>query len=104
MKTISVLLVDDDEDDYFLTKACLDDIVDQKFQVTWASSYEQARLQLAERHFDICFFDYLLGARTGLDLLRTAQDLRVQTPIILLTGRGDTRVAMKALALGASSP
>lgn len=100
MKTISVLLVDDDEDDYFLTKACLNDIVDQKFQVTWASSYEQARLQLAERHFDICFFDYLLGARTGLDLLRTAQELRVQTPIILLTGRGDTGVAMKALALG----
>lgn len=100
MKSISVLLVDDDEDDYYLTKACLDDIVDQKFEVTWASSYEKARLQLAERHFDICFFDYLLGARTGLDLLRTAQDLRVQTPIILLTGRGDTGVAMKALALG----
>ena len=100
MKIISVLLVDDDEDDYFLTKACLDDIVDQKFEVTWSSSFEQARLQLAERHFDICFFDYLLGAGTGLDLLRIAQDLRVQTPIILLTGRGDTGVAMKALALG----
>ncbi len=99
-KPISVLLVDDDEDDYFLTKACLNDIHDQKFKVTWASNYNQALQQLSEQHFDICFFDYLLGAATGLDLLRIAQDLRVQTPIILLTGRGDTTVAMKALALG----
>ena len=100
MKTTSVLLVDDDEDDYFLTKACLNDISDQKFGVTWASSYNQASQHLAEQHFDICFFDYMLGASTGLDLLRIAQNLRVQTPIILLTGRGDTSVAMQALALG----
>ncbi len=100
MKTLSVLLVDDDEDDYFLTKACLNDIKDQKFEVTWASSYNQALQHLSEQHFDICFFDYLLGASTGLDLLRIAQDLRVRTPIILLTGRGDSTVAMKALALG----
>jgi len=100
MKTTAVLLVDDDEDDYFLTKACLNDISDQKFAVTWASSYNQALQYLSEQHFDICFFDYVLGARTGLDLLQIAQDLRVQTPIILLTGRGDTSIAMRALALG----
>ncbi len=100
MKTISVLLVDDDEDDYFLTKSCLNDIKDQKFEVTWASSYNQALQHLSEQHFDICFFDYILGAATGLDLLQIAQDLRVRTPIILLTGRGDTSIAMKALALG----
>lgn len=100
MKTTSVLLVDDDEDDYFLTTACLNDINDQKFEVTWASSYNQALQHLSEQHFDICFFDYILGASTGLDLLRIAQDLRVRTPIILLTGRGDSAIAMKALELG----
>ena len=38
MALISVLLVDDDEDDYFLTTECLRDIREQQFEVTWAAT------------------------------------------------------------------
>jgi len=100
MNTISVLLVDDDEDDYFLTTECLRDIRDQKFDVTWAATYNEALYLLNEQHFDIGLFDYLLGARTGLDLLRIANDLRLRTPIILLTGKGDVTIDTEALGLG----
>lgn len=100
MATISVLLVDDDEDDFFLTTECLRDIRNQQFEVTWAATYDEAIYLLNERHFDIGLFDYLLGARTGLDLLRIANDLRLYTPIILLTGRGDVTVDTEALGLG----
>ncbi len=100
MALISVLLVDDDEDDYFLTTECLRDIRDQQFEVTWAATYDEAIYLLNERHFDIGLFDYLLGARTGLDLLRIANDLRLYTPIIMLTGRGDVTIDTEALGLG----
>src|SRR5262245_51113348 len=99
-KTLSVLLVDDDEDDYFLTTECLKDIPGKHFEVTWASSFNRAKALLFENHYDICFCDYLLGAGTGLDLLRIAQELRVQTPIILLTGRGDISIDTEAMRLG----
>lgn len=102
MTTLSVLLVDDDEDDYFLTTECLREIRNQKFEVTWASTYDQALFLLSERTFDIGLFDYLLGARTGLDLLRIANDLRLHTPIILLTGKGDVTIDSEALDLGVS--
>ncbi|MCC6280473.1 MAG: PAS domain S-box protein [Saprospiraceae bacterium] len=97
---ITVLLVDDDEDDYFLTMECLRDIREQQFEVTWAATYDEALFLLNERQFDIGLFDYLLGARTGLDLLRIANDLRLHTPIIMLTGRGDVTIDTEALGLG----
>jgi len=100
MSRYSVLLVDDDEDDYFLTTECLRDIRGQAFDVTWASTYDEAFYLLNEKQFDIGLFDYLLGARTGLDLLRIAKDLRLHTPIILLTGRGDVTIDTEALDLG----
>ncbi len=98
--SISVLLVDDDEDDYFLTTECLNEIKGKKFKVTWASTYDQALHLLNEQHFDVGLFDYLLGARTGLDLLRIANDLHLQIPIILLTGRGDVTIDTEAMRLG----
>lgn len=99
---LAILLVDDDEDDYLLTTDYLRDIRGQQFEVTWAATYEEGLAYLSKQHFDICFFDYLLGARTGLDLLRIAQGLRVRTPIILLTGQGDTKLDAEALRLGVS--
>jgi PAS domain S-box-containing protein len=100
MNKYSVLLVDDDEDDYFLTTECLRDIRGHQFEITWAPTYDQAFSLLNEQQFDISLFDYLLGARTGLDLLRLAKDLRLHTPIILLTGRGDLTIDTEALDLG----
>lgn len=100
VNTLSVLLVDDDEDDYILTNACLKEIPGKKFDVTWASNFNDAKTLLFEKHYDICFFDYLLGAGTGLDLLRIAQEFQVQTPIILLTGRGDIFIDTEAMRLG----
>lgn len=99
---LAVLLVDDDEDDYLLTTDYLRDIRGQRFKVTWAASYDIGLLYLSERHFDLCLFDYLLGTRTGLDLLSIAQDLRLRTPIILFTGKGDSQLDAEALRLGAT--
>ncbi len=99
---LAVLLVDDDEDDYLLTIDYLSDIQSQRFHVTWAATYDEGLAYLSERHFDLCFFDYLLGARTGFDLLSIAQDLKLRTPIILLTGQGNTQLDEEALRLGAT--
>jgi two-component system, sporulation sensor kinase C len=96
---LAILLVDDDEDDYLLTVAYLCDIRNLRFEVTWAASYEQGLVYLSEQRFDLCLFDYLLGAHTGLDLLRIAQELRLRTPVILLTSKGDTRLDTEALRL-----
>jgi PAS domain S-box-containing protein len=99
--TVRLLLVDDDEDDFWLTNNYLQDIQHQSFEIDWASTYAQAMSKLSTQPYDICLTDFLLGAKTGLDLLQEAQKLGSQVPMVLLTGRGDRLIDQEAMRLGA---
>lgn len=101
-ENLSVLIVDDDEDDYFILSEYLLDIPGKTVEITWASTYSEAIKLLTNEHFSICFFDYQLGAKTGLDLLQVALKLKLQTPIILLTGKSNESIDQQALQLGVS--
>ena len=54
------------------------------------------------QRFDVAFFDYWLGARDGLSLLREIRQRGVDTPVIVLTGRGAEEVAVEAMKAGAA--
>ena len=99
---IRVLLVDDDPDDFLLTSDYLGEIQTWQFDIEWAKNFEEALEQIESHGHDIYFFDFLLGARTGLDLLREAVALRTEAPIVLLTGKGDQRIDQEAMRLGAA--
>lgn len=101
MNSIRLLLVDDDEDDFWLTQDYLLGIGHQQFEIDWASTYAQAVGKLSEQPYDICLTDFLLGAKTGLDLLQEAQRVGSQVPIVLLTGKGDRHIDQEAMRLGA---
>lgn len=101
LDTIRVLIVDDDEDDFFLTSDYLNDIKGKKFAIDWAKNFDDAVEKVTTCEHDICFFDFLLGAKTGLDLLKRAIQDGCQSPIILLTGKGDHKIDMEAMRLGA---
>lgn len=98
---IKVLLVEDDEDDYIIFKDILKDILINSYSLTWVSSYEKAREQVHRNEHDIYFFDYLLGAKTGLDLLQECVDAGVDSPVIILTGLGNQQTDLMAMQLGA---
>jgi PAS domain S-box-containing protein len=101
-KQITVLLVDDDEDDFFLTREYFQDLVNWKFNIIWCSTYNAALDLITSRKFDLYLFDYLLGEKTGINLLEEAWSTDIEEPIILLTGKGDTKIAVEALRLGAA--
>ncbi len=67
-----------------------------------AASYEQALAAFEAERFDVAFFDYWLGARDGLSLLREIRQRGVDTPVIVLTGRGAEEVAVEAMKAGAA--
>ncbi len=102
-KPIKVLLVDDDEDDYILTKAIFNDIPQsERYELSWINNYEEGINAMLKSHYDIYLVDYRLGKSTGLDLLREAIKSNVDEPIIILTGKGDSRVDEEALETGAA--
>ena len=101
-KVINLLLVDDDKDDFFITSEYLRDIKSMEFIITYASTYEKGVEEIAKKCHDLFLFDFLLGARTGLDLIVKSKELGCESPIILLTGKGDFKTDMDAMRLGAS--
>ncbi|TDB65184.1 hybrid sensor histidine kinase/response regulator [Arundinibacter roseus] len=99
---LHVLLVDDDEDDFLLTSEYFKDLTNWNFKIQWCPTYERAVDYLTNCRHDIYIFDYLLGSRTGIDLIEEAVAQNCQEPIILLTGKGDEKIALEALRVGAA--
>ncbi|MBK0381957.1 response regulator [Pedobacter sp. SD-b] len=103
MKTYKVLLVDDDEDDYILTKDIFNEIPQREnYKLSWINNYEEAINAMLKSHYDIYLVDYRLGKHTGIDLLNEAIKSNVDEPIIILTGKGDSKVDEDALETGAA--
>lgn len=99
---IRILLVDDDEDDYIVTRDLLNDISGKEFELDWVDNYVEGLERLKLFEHDIYLLDYRLGANTGLDLLAEAQKLKCKAPMIILTGQGDIEIDQQAQAAGAA--
>ncbi len=99
---LKVLLIDDDEDDFILTRGILQEVYQDQLEVRWLPAFEPAEQALVDGDFDVCLLDYHLGQRTGLELLRRAIARGCRTPIILLTGNDDRDVDVEAMKAGAA--
>ncbi|HEY1006734.1 MAG TPA: ATP-binding protein [Sphingobacteriaceae bacterium] len=103
METIKILLVDDDEDDFILTRDLLSRIPQSgDYQLDWCSNYEGGINAMLKGMYDVYLVDYRLGKQTGIDLLREAIKSNVSEPVIILTGKGDSHVDEEALRNGAA--
>jgi PAS domain S-box-containing protein len=97
-----ILIIDDDEDDFFITSDYIKDIPSQTFVLDWCQHYEAGLARILERAYDIYLIDYRLGAHTGLDLIRSAIAHHCDEPLILLTGKGNQKIDMEAMQVGAT--
>jgi two-component system, cell cycle sensor histidine kinase and response regulator CckA len=98
---VKVLLVDDDEDDYIITRDLILRIAG-RYHLDWVNNYNGALDAVQRREHDIYLLDYRLGERTGLELLCESQQANARAPMILLTGQGDQEVDMQAMKAGAA--
>lgn len=99
---IRVLLVDDDEDDYILTRDWFDEFRVAGSELEWVNSYSLARDAIAQNRHDVYLVDYRLGEGNGLELLSEAIANGCTAPIILLTGKGDREIDIEAMKAGAA--
>src|SRR5579872_5557128 len=96
-----ILIIEDDQDDFLIIQASINDIPDKKFLIDWCYDYKDALQRLSRAAYDIYFVDYLLGERTGLELLLDAKAMGCEEPLILLTGIGNRDVDVQAMTSGA---
>src|SRR5438874_93920 len=97
---LKVLLVEDDEDDYLITREMLSAQARARFAVDWCADYAAGLATILERRHDIYLIDYHLGARTGLELVREGFASRPFAPVIMLTGETDYEIDLEATTAG----
>ncbi|HEY0091070.1 MAG TPA: response regulator, partial [Flavobacterium sp.] len=100
--SIRILIIDDDEDDFFITSEYLRLIQEYRLTINWCYKFSDAVEHVRNRGYDLYFVDYRLGAKTGLDFLKEAVRFGCEEPIVLLTGKGNKEIDIEAMQTGAT--
>jgi len=96
-----ILLVEDNADHRELMRIALTGH-DSTWEVEAVASGEEAlRLLLGGEVFDLVFVDYSLPGRDGLEVLEEIRRGEAPPPVVVVTGRGDEQMAVKAMKGGA---
>lgn len=98
MSNLTVLLVDDEEE--FVTTLA-ERLEIRGFHPKIATDGESALQQIDGQTFDIIILDIMMPGIGGLEVLQHIHRRRIETPVILLTGRGSTREGMEGMRQGA---
>src|ERR1017187_6993772 len=99
---IRVLLIEDDEEDFMLTRDFLAEIRNPKYKLDWVNTYEDGIKEIIKGDYDACLVDYRLGGGTGVELISEAVAQGSKAPLILLTGLGTPEIDEMAMQVGAA--
>jgi two-component system phosphate regulon response regulator OmpR len=92
-----ILVVDDDEGIRSLVKKYLNE---NQFLVTTADSAEDAKEKIKTIKFDLIILDIMMPGKSGLDFIEENKN-NLESPIILLTAKGNTEERVEGLEIGA---
>ena len=92
-----ILVVDDDDGIRSLVKKYLNE---NKFLVTTAENAENALEKIKLIKFDLIVLDIMMPGKSGLDFLEEYKK-KLETPVILLTAKGETNERVEGLEIGA---
>ena len=92
-----ILVVDDDDGIRSLVKKYLNE---NNYLVTTASSAEDASEKIKIIKFDMIILDIMMPGKSGLDFIKENKK-KLETPIILLTAKGEAEERIEGLEIGA---
>jgi len=92
-----ILVVDDDEGIRSLIKQYLNE---NNFLVTTSDSAENAEEKISVIKFDLIVLDVMMTGKSGLDFIKQNKS-KIDTPIILLTAKGEAENRVEGLEMGA---
>lgn len=89
------------EDDYAIIRGLKDSFINRGFDVRTAMDGRQA-LDIALTHdFDIILLDIMLPKINGFEVCKRIRESEIETPIIMLTAKGEEDDIIRGLNLGA---
>ncbi|MBI5804915.1 sigma-54-dependent Fis family transcriptional regulator [candidate division TA06 bacterium] len=95
-----ILLIDDEEAIQFAFTKYLGK---SGYEVITASTLAQARIALTQRNYDIILLDLSLPDGNGLEMIGEIRQSQADVALVVITGKGDVPLAVKAMQLGADN-
>ena len=92
-----ILVVDDDDRIRELVKQYLNE---NNFLITTANSAEDANEKIKLIKFDLIILDIMMPGKSGLEFTKENKN-KIETPIILLTAKGEAKERVEGLEIGA---
>ena len=92
-----ILVVDDDDGIRSLVKQYLNE---NNFLVTTSNSAENAEEKVLIIKFDLIILDVMMAGKSGLEFIKDNKS-KIDTPIILLTAKGEVEDRVSGLEIGA---
>ncbi|HBX42254.1 MAG TPA: DNA-binding response regulator, partial [Marinobacter adhaerens] len=89
------------EDDHLLANTMLGMLRDEQNTVDWLDDGQQALNALLNDSFDLAILDLTLPRVDGLDIVKKVRSQGIETPVIILTARGDLDEKLQGLNAGA---
>ena len=101
-RDFTILVIDDEPADVELLRRLLGEIEGWKITLLDCNDAETGRTEAMRGRVDLIFLDYLLGAKTGLEVLPAIRAAGAFLPVIMLTGHGSEEIAVEAMKAGVS--
>ncbi|KRO60089.1 MAG: two-component system response regulator, partial [Pelagibacteraceae bacterium BACL5 MAG-120705-bin12] len=92
-----ILVVDDDDGIRLLVKKYLNE---NNFLVSTADNAENASAKIKVVKFDLIILDIMMPGKSGLEFIKDNKN-KLDTPIILLTAKGEASERIEGLEIGA---
>jgi signal transduction histidine kinase len=98
---VKILHIEDDIADIELLDAYLSDVDNFIYDLTSVHSFEEAGMMLTEKDFSIVIMDLGLIITRGIETYRAFKALKVNLPVLIVTGLDDQDIGMQAINEGA---
>lgn len=96
---LQVLVIDDEK---FHAETVAEILSRKGYHATIATSGKEGAKQIGHQEFDLIITDLKMGDLDGLAILKKAKEEHPETDVMVVTGYGDVKTAVKALQEGAS--
>lgn len=100
-KVLKLLYVEDDRLCQDIVKKALEFTSDYQFDISITPTSLEGLEMLRKEKFDIALTDYRMPGMDGIQMLKKIKEEGIETPIIIVTGTGDERIAVEAMKAGA---
>ncbi|MGR3303328.1 MAG: sigma-54 dependent transcriptional regulator [Candidatus Scalindua sp.] len=93
-----IFIIDDEQIITFMLKKFLSE---EGYDVDTANDINEAKAGIGHKDYDLIITDIILGAETGVDLLREIKKMKLTCPVVFITGNPNIDTASDAVRLGA---